>query len=111
MTQSKNKQRHLQARDGDYLLVPFQCDLCHFRNLTQRYPSHSDSDIRLVVVIRRANLDAFWAMEPGTVGATKREGVKIGRLGDSMGLHHLFPASGPFPVEDTLGMGIAVYML
>jgi hypothetical protein len=26
--------RHLQAHDGDHLLVPFQCDTCLFRNLT-----------------------------------------------------------------------------
>ena len=52
LTQSKDKQRHLQARDGDNLLVPFQCDLYHFRNLTHRDPSHSDSNFRLMVAIR-----------------------------------------------------------
>ena len=67
--------------------------------------------VKLIVAIRCANLDAFWAREPGTVAATKREGVKIGRLGALVGLVNLFPAMGPFPLEDTQGMGIAVCML
>ena len=70
--------------------MSFQCDLCYFRNLKQRDPGHSDLDIRLVVDIRRANLDAFWARDLETVGATRREGVKIGKLGDLTGLHDLF---------------------
>ena len=111
LTQSEDRLRHLCARVGDHLLVPFQCDLCHFRNLTDRDPGQSVEDVRLIVAIRRANLDAFWAREPGTVAATKREGVKIGRLGALVGLVNLFPAMGPFPLEDTQGMGIAVCML
>ena len=111
MTQSDSKQRYLNARDSDHLMVPFQCDFCHFWNLTKRNPGRSDTDIRLVVSIRRANLDSFWAREPGTVGATRREGVKVGKLVESRGLTNLFPVTGEFPVEDTMGMGIAVYML
>ena len=91
--------------------MPFQCNLCHFRNLTNRDSGKSAADVKLVVSIRRANLDAFWAREPGTVGSTRREGVKIRKLGDSMGLINLFPATGPFPLEDTMGMGIVVCML
>ena len=111
LTQSEDKLRHLCARDGDHLLLPFQCDLCHFRNLTNRDPGQAAEDVKLIVSIRRANLDAFWAREPGTVAATRREGVKIGKLGNLMGLSMLFPAMGPFPLEDTMGMGIAVCML
>ena len=45
------------------------------------------------------------------MGATRREGVKIGKLGDLMRSSHLFPATDSFPLEDTMGMGIAVCML
>ena len=45
------------------------------------------------------------------MGSMRREGFKIGKLGDSMGLANLFPATGPFPLKDTMGIGIAVYML
>ena len=93
------------------MLVPFQFDLCHFRNLKQRDPGHSDLDIRLVVAIRRAHLYAFWARESETVGATRREGEKIEKLGNLMGLHNLFPVTDLFPVEDTLGIGIVVCMM
>ena len=92
-------------------MVTFQCDLCHFRNQTQMDPGRSDSDIMLVAYIRRAYLDAFWAREPSTVGATRRKRAKIGKLGDSMGLTNLFPATSSFPVEDTMVMRIAVCML
>lgn len=43
--------------------------------------------------------------------AIGRKRVKIGRLGSLVGLAKLFSAMGPFSLEDTLGMGIAVRML
>ena len=111
LTQSEDRLRNLCARDGDHLLVPFQCDLCHFRNITNRDPGQSVEYVKLIVAIRRANLDIFWVKEPGPVAATKREGVKIGRLGASVGLVELFPAMGSFLLKGTQGMGIAVCML
>ena len=68
-------------------------------------------DVRLIVAIRRAKLDTFWARYSGTVIETKREGANIGRLGASVGLVKLFPAMGPFPLQDTHGIGIAVCLL
>ena len=59
LTQSEDRLRHLCARHGDHLLFPFQCDLCYFRNLTNRDPGQSVECVRLIVAIRRANLDAF----------------------------------------------------
>ena len=44
LTQSEDRLRHLCVRDGDHLLVPFQCDLCRFRNLTNGNPGHSVKD-------------------------------------------------------------------
>ena len=38
LTQVEGKKRHQRARDEYKLLVPFQCDLCHFRNLANRDP-------------------------------------------------------------------------
>jgi len=74
VTQSEDKLRHLCVRDGGHLLLPFQCDICHFRNLTNRDPGQTVEDIKLMVWICRANLDAFWAREPGNVTATRRLG-------------------------------------
>ncbi len=56
------------ARKGDNFMCPFQCDLCHFRNVTGRNPgSNLECDLRLLVAIRRAILDSFWARAESTV--------------------------------------------
>ena len=33
LTVKEDRERYLIARDGDHLIVPFQCDTCNFRNL------------------------------------------------------------------------------
>jgi hypothetical protein len=46
--------------NGDNLVFPFQCDLCHFRNIKKRALFASDlQDLNLRRGIRRANLDAL----------------------------------------------------
>jgi hypothetical protein len=104
--------RYKQARDGDHLLTAFQCDLCWFRNLQQRDPlSQLDRDDLLLCCIRRANLDAVWGREPLTVQATLRSAIQLMRLWDKVGMSPQFPLIGPFPVRDSLGMGVTVAML
>ena len=58
------------------MLVPSQCNIFHFRNLVKRCLVKSDEDLRLIIRIRRANLDTYWAREEGTVSATRRVGVE-----------------------------------
>lgn len=107
------KGRYLCARNGDNLICPFQCDECHFQNLTGRssqilFPK----DQRLLKYIRRAQLDAFWATEPNTVGRNLMELRRGSQIAHSMGFGTtMFPAMGPFPVEDVFGMGAAIVML
>ena len=61
----------MNARDGDMLCYPFQCDMCWFINLSKREPSAlSYSDERLMGYIRRVNLDLMWSRERGTVANT-----------------------------------------
>ena len=109
LTQAGDKQRHLRDRDSDHLMVPFQCDLCHFRNIAQRDPGQSGADVKLIVSIRRAT---FWSREPGTVVvATRKKGVNIKKLGYLMGLSNISPETRSLPLEDTMGMGIVVCML
>ena len=33
---SGGKKRFMGAKNGDHLMVPFQCKLCHFRNIFER---------------------------------------------------------------------------
>ena len=47
------------ARNGDHLMIPFQCELYHFRNLKGANPGRRSEDILLLGKIRRANGDAF----------------------------------------------------
>lgn len=105
--------RFVVARNGDNLVTPFQCDLSHFRNLMERDPVNGlPQDLRLLKLIRRANLDALWAREPGTVNGTLLTCQQGGRIAASLGFKNkLFKPMGPFPVCDSCGMGAAVVML
>lgn len=105
--------RFLEGREGDHLVTPFQCDTCHFRNIMKRDPvaSHA-SDIRMLKLIRRANLDAMWSTEPNTVSNTLREARRGLRIAGTLGFRtNLFGSMGPFPLEDSFGMGPAIVML
>jgi hypothetical protein len=62
------EKRFIVGRNGDHLMCPYQCDLCHFRNIQKREPLFGNRKDRLLLqCIRRASLDAFWAQEPSTV--------------------------------------------
>jgi hypothetical protein len=106
-------QRYLQARNGDNLVTPFQCDLCHFRNLMQHDPVEGlPQDMRLLKLIRHANLDALWSRELGTVRGTLSMCQQGGRIAASLGFKdRLFWPMGPHPLKDTFGIGVAIVML
>lgn len=108
----QDRLRFQVARNGDHLLCPFQCDTCHFRNIQGRDAiANSVEDFRLLRCIRRANLDAMWAREPGTVEKNLREARRGAYLAQSVGMKTPFPPMGPYPLADTFGMGAAVVML
>lgn len=103
-----------QGRDGDHLMgIPFECDVCHFRNLTKRNPAWGEAgDEYTLTCIRRANLDALWARAPSTVKANYLR-LKL----DYTASVDLFSISDPLPrmgwgkLEDRVGMGIAIVTL
>ncbi len=37
--------RFVEARNGDHLMVPFQCELCHFRNVYGREPEKQSQGV------------------------------------------------------------------
>ena len=63
------QKRYQHKRVGDHLMgVPFECDLCHFRNMNRRDPVWGhQKDEDTLMAIRRANLDVCWARESSTV--------------------------------------------
>jgi hypothetical protein len=104
--------RHRVARPGDHLMVPFQCDLCSFRNICHRNPDAAcPQDAFLLCCICRANLDAVWGREPNTVNATLRGVRQLVSLWRVAHIPVELPARGPFLVGDSLGLRVAVGML
>jgi hypothetical protein len=105
--------RYCQARNGDNLVTPFQCDTCHFRNLMEREPqSNLAQDLRILKCIRRANLDSLWSVEPRTTSRTLSECRRGSDIAASLGFKNkLFQPLGPFPLEDTFGMSAAIVIL
>lgn len=105
--------RFRQARDGDHLITPFQCDWCLFRLLTGNIPNPTRrEDEFLMCLIRRANLDAFWGREPNTVSANRRNLDQLIRLWSSVITRDPpLPPLGPFPNQDIFGVSVAVGML
>jgi hypothetical protein len=103
--------RFRQARDGDHLMCPFQCDDCHFRNIQGRSPVDDHHDKLFLMCIRRANLDALWSREAGTVRANRGRFNKVMGLSEMLALENPYPERGPYPQEDSFGMKIACLLL
>ena len=102
----------LVARKCDNLFGPFQCDKCWFRNLTKRNPLlNSQADNRLLMFIRRANLDMFWSRSSGTVDASRRGIRRIIKESLLLGFEPSLEKMGPWPVEDQWGLGLALVTL
>ena len=101
------------ARNGDNFNCPFQCDLCHLRNIQHRDPDPGRrQDRNLLVGIRRANIDAFWGRSTGTINNNRnnlRRLVEIAR--DDFGMENVLPDMGPHDIVDNWGMGLAVTLL
>jgi hypothetical protein len=109
----KDKDRFLQGREGDHLVTTFQCDTCQYRNMMNHSPPSDGSADTLLKFIRRANMDALWSRESGTVKNTSREIRNLYEKGRLLRLDvdRMMPAMGPFPVQDKQGMGLAVCIL
>ena len=62
--------RFISARNGDNLMVPFECDFCVFGKLFDHVPNTMNKqDVFAMSCIRRVILDAFWSRARSTVMA------------------------------------------
>ena len=103
--------RFVTARKGDAMMIPFQCDLCHFRNIFGRNPLGScTTDGETMNYVRRANLDSFWSRQTSTVVANMGQVKQMRKYELERGMI-IIPERGPFPMEDTFGMGLAIVLL
>ena len=105
--------RYVNARAGDHLMCPFQCNLCQFRNVTKRDPgTEMVRDHDILIAIRRAILDAFWSRATHTVQGNKSTLKRLFEIGSiKLGLEGFLPRMGPYPLEDDWGMKQAIAML
>jgi hypothetical protein len=112
-TRPGDEARFMKARSGDHLMTPFQCDLCHFRNMMGRNPVLTLwSDREILEYVRRASLDAFWSREVSTVAKNLSAARKMERkVADRLGLPSITPPMGPFPLKDEGGMATAIAVL
>ena len=102
----------MHARDGDHLMIPFECDTCIFIKLRHHYPNHNiQSDKLLLQCIRRMNLDAFWSRESSTVISNKRKAKKMLEASRLVGLEGPFKYSSSFPTFDHCGYEVAIIIL
>ena len=114
MLSDKDKEKFRCGVDGGHLMgIPFECELCHFRNINGRDPiPRSIKDAQTLVGIRRANLDAMNAREHSTVRANFNQ---IRR--DFQRAHDMFTLTDPLPylprhdVGDSCGMQQALMVL
>ena len=67
--QPGDEDKFLVAHVGDHLMVPFQCETCHFRDIYKRDPVEKESDNEALDFIQDANIDAFWGREESTVAS------------------------------------------
>ena len=62
--------KFLIARNGDWIIAPFQCESCWFVKICGKPPNlNQPSDKYKWSLIRRANLDIFWSRERATVAS------------------------------------------
>ena len=100
------------GRKCDNVFAPFQCDKCWFQNLKKRNPTiNSQADDRLLVFIRRANLDMFWSRTAGTVSGSRLGIKRIIKESLLLGFQPSLEPLGPWPVRDDWGFGLALVTL
>ena len=102
----------MNARNGDMLCCPFQCDHCWFVNLCKREPSvTSYSNEQLMGYIRCVNLDLMWSRERGTVANTLAAINKGKTMSIQLGLVPQPVKLGSWPLDDGQGFQTAIQML
>ena len=66
--ENESNKDYLEAREGDALMTPFECNVCAFRQLKGRDPNlRKQQDQFLLDLIWSADLDAFWSRLRSTV--------------------------------------------
>ena len=109
---SGDKNRFSEARDGDDLLVAFECDVCVFSKVTGRLPNEGiEKDTFLMSCIRRIILDAFWSRARSTVNTNTSRLRDMIHMSQDLGFDPPVSDPGPFPAHDHVGYRVAILMV
>ena len=101
---------YLVGRDGDSILIPFECDLCVFRKLRFCDPNlNSPTDKLLLGCIRRMQLDTFWSSAETTVKMNKSKVKQMLKFSSSVNLDGVFWHEGPLPGYDYCAINMLLY--
>ena len=101
-----------EGQNGDYILCHFECDICIFRKLRKSRPNlNLPKDKLLMVVIRRMNLDAFWARARSTVNQNTRRVRQTLEFSDALCLSGPFEHEGHYPYANHCGYEVAATIL
>jgi hypothetical protein len=107
-----DQKRYRSARDGDDLLVAFECDFCVFGKVFERPPDLSLSADQLgMACIRRTILDAFWSRSRSTVVSNTARFREIISKSLNLGFEPPYSAPGPLPMHDHCGYKVAILMV
>jgi len=101
----------MEARKGDLLFAPFQCDCCWFQKFHFRNPTNAPLDKMELEVIRRANLDIFWSRSSSTVEGLQRDFVQSKEISEQFGWEVSTSVMGPWPMRDDCGFATVLSML
>jgi hypothetical protein len=104
--------RFTSARNGDNLMVPFECDFCVFGKLFDHVPNMSNGkDVFALACIRRVILDAFWSRARSTVDSNTAKAREALTLSRGMGMRGAAEAPGPLPPFDHCGYEVAIQIV
>lgn len=105
--------RFKNVRNGDHMMVPFQCNICHFQNLKGRMPLPGCHQGNLLLLcLCRVILDSFWSRKRSTVNSNRLERLNFFCNQELLGLEHkTLPYQGPYPVEYIWGFNLACVLV
>jgi hypothetical protein len=82
---------NMVGRNGDHILIPFECDLCIFRKMQNYEPVATyEADKLLLGCIRRISLDGFLSRATSTVLGNRN------KVGQGLALSKLAGLDGPY---------------
>ena len=113
MEERLNK-RFRTEKDGYHFMgIPFECDLCQFRNVNKRNTIHGNSkDNYTLLCIRQEILDTFWSQETSTVwGTLRRLRIDCFYSVEALIIRIPVPIIGTNKVRDRVGMGCTIQTL